>query len=245
MGVLLSNSYRMWTLRLVIVLVPTAGGRTWWSLSAGDTNYLEASGALEQACRQSQTITDYDVSLFVEIFEDGKSVETGILQYFVEGDNYYRYIVGDENTPKSEQLYVNSDMYHRYEEDEGKWRKIYQTTAGDKLGFPLGGKSICPELGLFRYAGEGKDDDQNIKRFTADTIKPHIHPYGEIPIGGEATSQNWDWEIWIDNDGYMVKAAWRIVDPKWEGEPHVTLNMAAVFSGHGEPNVLPDPSPTN
>ena len=214
------------------------GGLTWWSLT-GQDDYTEVSGALEQACRASQTIQDFDILWYGEFHEDGKRIEeaSGYSNFYVSGESYHLVATSAIGGIKIERLYYDGDLYFMDLNQEGKWDKKFSNTQG--LGWPFNPDSICPDLAHFTYEGLAKMEDETTKYFTAPTVDGE--PYGEAPVGPDAYAEVRDWGIWINEEGHIVKVVYSVVFPKIEGEPVKTGSVLAVVSGHGEPNNLPIP----
>ncbi len=214
---------------VVVLAAAVGGGLSWWALS-GDDDFLEASGALAQACRQAESLQDVDILFRWEsTTPDGKLDFIRLLQFQVSGPSIL--ILWDER-PKEAELYVAGTLYKR--SADGKWTK--QGSTGDYAGlfaFAVDAKSICPDLAHFTYAGTDKLADDNTKKFTAPTLSGK--PYGDPPKQGEL-GETRDWEIWIDEDGYIVKSVYTTL----HGDGYKS-EVTALYSGHGEPNILPGP----
>ncbi len=147
MGVLVSNSYRMWAPRLVVVLVAVGGGVSSWALS-GEDDLLEASGALQRACQQAKSLQDVDALMHWESTRDEKPDFIRILELQVSGDNTL--VLWDER-PGEAELYMAGTLYKR--SAGGEWTKKGRTGAyEDFFTLPLNTKSLCPELANFTYA---------------------------------------------------------------------------------------------
>ncbi len=139
-----------------------------------------------------------------------------------------------------EELYLDGAMYML--RADGKWEKTGETIIScNPIGFGYKYRSICPDLANFTYAGVDKLDDDNTNQFTAPTCSGE--PYSEDPpVGGEGRELR-DWEIWVDEDGYILKMTYRFVGAKWDDLSHTTPDITLLNSGHGEANVLPYPNP--
>ncbi len=233
MGLLLSNSYRMWVLRLAVVAA-LAGGLSWWALSGDD--YLEATGDAAQSCHQAEPLQDVDILLHSEVYVDGKLEITRTLNYHLSGENVL--MLWDER-PKEAKLYYEGTVYHR--DEEGNWTKGHDYGAyKNRFVFPLSVDSICPNLAAFAYASTDKVEDQSAKKFTVPTLSGE--PFDNSWPTTSEPPLIYDWAIWINDAGYIVKATykgrygWKEGMEKWES--HVT----AVYTEHGVRNVMPNRS---
>ena len=236
MSMLLVNSYGMWLARLAVVLVAVGGGLAWWTLS-GDDNFIDAD-VTAQACQQLPPITDYDIRAYIEVMEDGVKVVSGDMYIRVSGDDHYMFVEAQQGHEKWERLTVDETLYER--RSNGPWTKLLEN-AGKGLTYPARPEDICPDnLGAFTYADTDTVDGQATKRFTVQNLYNPGTVDTALPKQGENEKER-DWQLWIDDKGYLVKASFLSVSAKVEGTPYETMKITNFYSGFNEPNVLPDP----
>ena len=165
---------------------------------------------------------------------DGKLDFIRTLQFQVSGPSIL--VLWDER-PKEAELYVAGTLYKR--SADGKW--IKKGSTGDYAGlfaFPVDAKSICPDLAHFTYAGTDKLADDNTKKFTAPRLSGE--PYDK-PLDYGDPGETRDWELWVNEQGWVVRIAGTTVGHDDPGSPHLTVKFVLDYSGHGEPNILPHP----
>ncbi len=230
---LLSNSYHMWALSLAVVAMALGGGFLWWAMAGGD-DFLEATGDAAQSCRQADPIQDVDILFNSKIYVDGKLEIDRTRRYHLSGESMF---ILAEYRPKESWVYSNGTHYHI--DEAGAWTKVRDYTKFDEeFYFPFNADSICPNLENFTYVGDDKQVDQNVKKFIAPTEIGDAHD-GGWPAPGE-DPEIFDWVIWINDVGYIIKSrysgrySWEEGDEKWES------TVTAIYSGHGEPNVIPE-----
>ena len=237
MSRLLSNSYRMWLARLVVVLAAVGGGLAWWALP-GDDKFIETD-ARDQACQKAAPITDYDVRIYGEAMEDGRVTKSAEMYRFISGDSYHTYHPRQGDAEKWEKVHRDGTVYARVENGAWEWS---HNRNGNPLTFPYRQRDLCLDgLEHFTYIGTETVEGKPTKKFTAPNItgeKTNI-----LPEQGELAKE-WDWVFWIDDKGYLVKVSYLFVHAPIEGQPDEVTALHAVFSGLGEPNHLPAPTAT-
>ncbi len=220
----------------VLAFAALGGGLAWWAFS-GDDEFIDAD-VTAQACQELPPVTDYDVRAYIEVMEDGVKTVSGDTYIQVSGEDVYRVTEAQHGYEKSEHLTVDRTRYRR--RGNGPWTKTGENK-GMSLTYPVRPEDICPDnLASFTYADSDTVDGQATKRLTAQNLYNPTIVDTALPQQGEAEKE-WDWQLWIDDKGYLVKASFLSVPAKVEGTPHHTMKMTIFYSGFGEPNVLPNP----
>ncbi len=236
MSRLLSNSYRMWLARLAVVLVAAGGGLAWWTL-AGDDEFIDAN-VTAQACQQLPPVTDYDIRSHIEMMEDGVKTVSGDMYIHVSGNEHHMVVDAQHGYEKWERLVVDRTVYDR--RGIGPWKTLIENTSTG-LTYPSRPEDICPDnLASFTYADTDTVDGQATKRFTAQNLYNPGTVDTVLPKQGE-NEKEWDWQLWVDDKGYLVKASFLSVSAKVEGTLHSTMKITNFFSGFNDPNILPNP----
>ncbi len=236
---LLSNSYRMWALRLIVVLAAVGGGLTWWTLSGGDAITIEA---VQESCHKSSAVEDVDVLMYSQLYEDGKMIHELTEYVYISGKNTHIVTEASDykghHYEKSDDLFLDGDVYFRTGDED--WRKVTSEYPSlNEPPFPLNLEAICPKLENFTFAKVEDVAGQSAKKVTAPTLSGE--PYDK-PVDYGDPEQTRDWEIWVDGRGYILKmAATTYSFPGSPSAPAYVSYYELTYSGHGEPNILPNP----
>ncbi len=221
---------------LVVVLAVVGGGLAWWLLDTGE-DPIETMATLTQACSQLEQVQDVDIRVYTAFYLDGKLDSYGYAHAYISGKNIHTVTESTDDWDKSQLLHYDGANYILDAND--KWRQKTPTgQTAPSWGFPFSTEALCPNLTHFTFANVEDVEDQAAKKFTAPTLSGE--PYDKPPAYGQGQETR-DWEIWVNEQGWVVRIAGTTVGHDDPGSPHLTVKFVLDYSGHGEPNILPHP----
>ena len=149
---LLSNSYRMWALRLIVVLAAVGGGLTWWTLGGDEAPTIVAD---QESCTKGAVVTDVDFSMAGQSYTGGKLRSVVSITGFISGKNLY--LEGERrdgdggNLEKRKSLWLDGDFYRRIGDED--WEYVpRERLMHHEPPFPINADIICPNLTHFTFA---------------------------------------------------------------------------------------------
>ncbi len=223
----------------VIVLAAVGGGMAWWALRGDGAPTIVAD---QESCTKGAVVTDVDFSMAGQSYLGGKLRSVVSITGFISGKNLYleaeRRDGDGGNLEKRKSLWLDGDFYRRVDDED--WEYIPpERLMLHEPPFPINADIICPNLTHFTFATVEDVDGQGTKKFTAPRLSGE--PYDK-PLDYGDPGETRDWEIWVDDRGYIVKiAATTYTMPAQEDLPGSANKFQITYSGQGEPNVLPNP----
>ena len=217
------------TVVIGIVVGASLGG---WALAQDP--HVDAQEAYVSACQLLDNLDSFELDATVQYLRDGRVLETGRIHIRFSGDAYHD-TAYSEGKKTSEFIQTGGRLYSRVKGED--WVLEDYTR---ELTFPGSKESICPNLINFTLKGHDTIRGTAANRYTAQTLTGPTPRNNEDIAPGDFEARNW--QIWINDIGYMAQVKVDMVYPDLEGGSDHILEHSIAYSGFNEGEAITAPT---